>query len=615
MREERRDLAWYYGEEIGGRLWRALARQLANRKTQLGVDEDTLALEDVQVWAELGAPEVLSVLDLALSAQDAALRVRARVDLTSASVPVQVEAVARTEDAKEMRDYAAYFCEKGLVRLSAGLVPELGEDALDALAERLLAAYYPEALEKPRRVDAHEMAERMGLAIKCHRIAAKQDIYGEIFFAEAEPQLFYDNRKAYSKNFVKSKTMVVDPTATYMGEVGTYDGTIVHECLHWALHGQAMALGRAQQPDSQEPAICCRVDGGVANPDDAVLLALENQANTLVPHVQMPLAQFRQRANALLKGHNQSENWSRSRCIVMPSVIDDLADFFGVSRQAAKLRLIEAGYVDAAGAYVYIDGRYLPPHGWTPGALKENETFSIPAEEAARLLMEDADFARAAQGYLYVDGHFVLDDPRYVTRGEDGALMLSDAARYHMDQCCLRFKVALGGAQARYGEFCLLSQSAGIPLTKEYLFRDLDNRSEKWQRRLVNREKMIIKLIRELPNGFTEAFRLAINSFGCSQNKIAERTGYSPASVGQIINQKTHGTVGKVVAMCLAANLPPEISLPLLHKGGYYLEPNNLTHCIYHLVLKQRSDLPFEENKKFLEEHGAPLPPPQSKDY
>lgn len=614
MREERRDLAWYYGEEIGGRLWRALARQLANRKTQLGVDEDTLALEDVQVWAELGAPEVFSVLDLALSAQDAALRVRARVDLTSASFPVQVEAVARAEDAKEMRDYAAYFCEKGLVRLSAGLVPELGEDALDALAERLLAAYYPEALEKPRRVDAHEMAERMGLAIKCHRIAAKQDIYGEIFFAEAEPQLFYDNRKAYSKNFVKSKTMVVDPTATYMGEVGTYDGTIVHECLHWALHGQAMALRRAQQPDSQEPAICCRVDGGAGRAGDDRLLEMEWQANTLARYIQMPRALFRRKAEEAWTRHNMKVI-TPNRVEEMPRVIDDLAGFFGVSREAAKLRMLEVGFESVAGVYVYIDGRYLRPHSWRAGALAQDETFSIPAEDAARLMVEDADFARVAQGYLYVEGHFVLDDPRYVTRGEDGALMLSDAARYHMDQCCLRFKVVLGGAQARYGEFCLLSQSAGIPLTKEYLFRDFDNRSEKWQRRLVNREKMIIKLIRELPNGFTEAFRLAINSFGCSQNKIAERTGYSPASVGQIINQKTHGTVGKVVAMCLAANLPPEISLPLLHKGGYYLEPNNLTHCIYHLVLKQRSDLPFEENKKFLEEHGAPLPPPQSKDY
>lgn len=245
MREERRDLAWYYGEEIGGRLWRALARQLANRKTQLGVDEDALALEDVQVWAELGAPEVLSVLDLALSAQDAALRVRARVDLTSASVPVQVEAVARTEDAKEMQDYAAYFCEKGLVRLSAGLVPELAEDALDALAERLLAAYYPEALEKPRRVDAHEMAERMGLSVLYRQIEPEGEIYGEIFFQKTETPLYDAMRQHQVLAPVERKTMVVDTTATFMGGMGTHDNTIVHECVHWALHGQAMALRRA----------------------------------------------------------------------------------------------------------------------------------------------------------------------------------------------------------------------------------------------------------------------------------------------------------------------------------------------------------------------------------
>ena len=614
MRNERRDLAWYYGEEISGRLWRALARQLANRKTQLGVDEDTLALEDVQVWAELGAPEVFSVLDLALSAQDAALQVRARVDLTSVSFPVQVEAVARAEDAKEMQKYAAYFSEKGLVRLSAGLVPELGEDDLDALAERLLAAYYPEALEKPRRVDAHEMAERMGLSVLYRQIEPEGEIYGEMFFQETETPLYDAMRQHQVLALVKRKTMVVDTTATFMGGMGTHDNTIVHECVHWALHGQAMALRRAQQPDSQEPAICCRVDGGAGRAGDDRLLEMEWQANTLARCIQMPRALFRRKAEEAWARHDMKVI-TPNRVEEMPGVIDDLAGFFGVSREAAKLRMLEVGFESVAGVYVYIDGRYLRPHSWRAGTLARDETFSIPAEDAARLMVEDADFARAAQGYLYVEGHFVLDDPRYVTRGEDGALMLSDAARYHMDQCCLRFKVVLGGAQARYGEFCLLSQSAGIPLTKEYLFRDLDNRSEKWQRGLVNREKMIIKLIRELPNGFTEAFRLAINRFGCSQNKIAERTGYSPASVGQIINQKTHGTVGKVVAMCLAANLPPEISLPLLHKGGYYLEPNNLTHCIYHLVLKQRSDLPFEENKKFLEEHGAPLPPPQSKDY
>ena len=160
-----------------------------NRKTQLGVDEDTLALEDVQVWAELGAPEVFSVLDLALLREDAALRVRARVDLTSASFLCRW----RLWRARRMRrrcGLCGVFLRKGLVRLSAGWWPELGEDALDALAERLLAAYYPEALEKPRRVDAHEMAERMGLSVLYRQIEPEGEIYGEMFFQETETPLY-----------------------------------------------------------------------------------------------------------------------------------------------------------------------------------------------------------------------------------------------------------------------------------------------------------------------------------------------------------------------------------------------------------------------------------------
>lgn len=608
MRNERRDLAWYYGEEIGGRLWRALARQLANRKTQLGVDEDTLALEDVQVWAELGAPEVLSVLDLALSAQDAALRVRARVDLTSASVPVQVEAVARTEDAKEMQDYAAYFCEKGLVRLSAGLVPELGEDALDALAERLLAAYYPEALEKPRRVDAHEMAERMGLSVLYRQIEPEGEIYGEMFFQETETPLYDAMRQHQVLAPVERKTMVVDTTATFMGGMGTHDNTIVHECVHWALHGQAMALRRAQQPDSQEPAICCRVDGGAGRAGDDRLLEMEWQANTLARYIQMPRALFRRKAEEAWTRHDMKVI-TPNRVEEMPGVIDDLAGFFGVSREAAKLRMLEVGFESVAGVYVYIDGRYLRPHSWRAGTLAQDETFSIPAEDAARLMVEDADFARAAQGYLYVEGHFVLDDPRYVTRGEDGALMLSDAARYHMDQCCLRFKVALGGVQARYGEFCLLSQSAGIPFLAEYHYSlDYNTLLPVQQEQWLERTAMIMKMVNEMPNSFTEAWKYVLKQLNISQAELSRRTNFSEASIGDTINQNRQGSLGKVIKMCLAINLPPDISLRLLEKGGYHLKQDNDAHLLYYLVLSNRYTLSLKENMDFLEQHHAPLP-------
>lgn len=575
MREERRDLAWYYGEEIGGRLWRALARQLANRKTQLGVDEDTLALEDVQVWAELGAPEVFSVLDLALSAQDAALQVRARVDLTSASFPVQVEVVARAEDAKEMQKYAAYFSEKGLVRLSAGLVPELGEDALDALAERLLAAYYPEALEKPRRVDAHEMAERMGLSVLYRQIEPEGEIYGEMFFQETETPLYDAMRQHQVLAPVKRKTMVVDTTATFMGGMGTHDNTIVHECVHWALHGQAMALRRAQQPDSQEPAICCRVDGGAGRAGDDRLLEMEWQANTLARCIQMPRALFRRKAEEAWARHDMKVI-TPNRVEEMPGVIDDLAVFFGVSREAAKLRMLEVGFESVAGVYVYIDGRYLRPHSWRAGTLARDETFSIPAEDAARLMVEDADFARAAQGYLYVEGHFVLDDPRYVTRGEDGALMLSDAARYHMDQCCLRFKMVLGGAQARYGEFCLLSQSAGIPLDPAYLSIPPEQQAEQLAEIRAERDRILGK-IKASPE---KAWKILIEWRETNQSELESVTGLTRETINKLATGKTPGNKQTVLLMCFALQLPPEISKFMLgYSKNALAEENESENC------------------------------------
>lgn len=575
MREERRDLAWYYGEEIGGRLWRALVTQLANRKTQLGVDEDALALEDVQVWAELGAPEVLSVLDLALSAQDAALQVRARVDLTSASFPVQVEVVAHAEDAEEMQDYAAYFSEKGLVRLSAGLVPELGEDDLDALAERLLAAYYPEALEKPRRVDAHEMAERMGLSVLYRQIEPEGEIYGEMFFQETETPLYDAMRQHQVLAPVKRKTMVVDTTATFMGGMGTHDNTIVHECVHWALHGQAMALGRAQQPDSQEPAICCRVDGGAGRAGDDRLLEMEWQANTLARYIQMPRALFRRKAEEAWARHDMKVI-TPNRVEEMPGVIDDLAGFFGVSREAAKLRMLEVGFESVAGVYVYIDGRYLRPHSWRAGTLARDETFSIPAEDAARLMVEDADFARAAQGYLYVEGHFVLDDPRYVTRGEDGALMLSDAARYHMDQCCLRFKVVLGGAQARYGEFCLLSQSAGIPLDPAYLSCSPEQQAEQLAEIRAERDRILGK-IKASPE---KAWKILIEWRETNQSELESVTGLSRETINKLATGKTPGNKQTVLLMCFALQLPPEISKFMLgYSKNALAEENESENC------------------------------------
>ena len=56
--------------------------------------------------------------------------------------------------------------------------------------------------------------------------------------------------------------------------------------------------------------------------------------------------------------------------------IDELAQFFGASRLSAKVRLAECGFELVKGAFIYIDGSYVPTHRWKSGYLKDTQTFS-----------------------------------------------------------------------------------------------------------------------------------------------------------------------------------------------------------------------------------------------
>lgn len=55
---------------------------------------------------------------------------------------------------------------------------------------------------------------------------------------------------------------------------------------------------------------------------------------------------------------------------VIEPVIDELAAFFCVSRLAAKIRMVDAGYEEAIGAFIYVDGRYVTPHKFKKNAIQ-----------------------------------------------------------------------------------------------------------------------------------------------------------------------------------------------------------------------------------------------------
>jgi Zn-dependent peptidase ImmA (M78 family) len=90
------------------------------------------------------------------------------------------------------------------------------------------------------------------------------------------------------------------------------------------------------------------VAGGISDSRAEAVRFMEWQANALTPRIMMPRQMF-------LKKAYERFTYHLSNGVVfldaLEPVIDDLAAFFGVSRLAAKIRMIDVDYKEAIGAF------------------------------------------------------------------------------------------------------------------------------------------------------------------------------------------------------------------------------------------------------------------------
>ena len=226
--------------------------------------------------------------------------------------------------------------------------------------------------------------------------------------------------------------------------LGATNNTIIHECVHWDKHQKSFALARLYNKDLTN--IGCKVEGGVSGNKGEwnAVDWMEWQANALTPKIQMPLAMFKKRVETLISTYRKSLGTYDMIDIIEP-IIDQLVLDFGVSRTAAKIRMLDAGYEEALGTFTYIDGRYVKPHKAAKGFLKQNQTFSISTYDLAVMKFSNPQLREVLEKgrYLYVDSHLVVDNNLYVEQDEDGNAVLTHYARNHMDECCLVFDLSV----------------------------------------------------------------------------------------------------------------------------------------------------------------------------
>lgn len=493
------------------------------------------------------------------------------------------------------------------------LVPYMSSDSMEKEAERILRQYYPEALDirynSPQvRVDPMRLAGRLQLRVVQTGIRSDFTVFGRIYFENAEAEVFDRDDCVAAKLPVQAGTILVDPDVFFMRNLGAMNNTIVHECVHWIEHRKAFALARLYNSDITN--ISCEVSGGTeVTFGGRSSVFMEMQANQLAPRIQMPAGPFKERAQELIVQFLHNTRLPHY-IDVMEMVIDRLAFEFGVSRQAAKIRMVDLGFEEAIGTFTYIGGHYVKPYAFAKGACKFNQTFAISAKDAAiqRYMSPELNALIASEDYLFVDNHFVYNAPLYLQKNENGKLELTEYARSHVDECCLLFDMSISDTlDVSYQTICYLNRSncPDIKIDVHYHERAiLPQEAQIAYRKKERAEEMGIRM--QMTDDPRQCMELLLRWRKMKQADLAAEIEVTPRTISRIISGETKPDKHTAVKICLGLKLCPSISSKLLDVLDCKLLPNKEEdQCLSEALMYKYYAI--EAAKDFLLDFGCKL--------
>ena len=411
--------------------------------------------------------------------------------------------------------------------LSDALVPYIRKTELDRVSEEILQKYCPKALLQPMAVDPYELAEKMGLTVRMEYITKDGSIFGRTFFYDCDAELYNPDTDEMYTVPIKAGTIIVDKKAYFMYAVGASHNTIVHECVHWEKHKKPIALARLY--NNSLSSIGCEVVGGIAENTKDSLDWMEWQANSLAPKIQMPKDMFKKYVDGLITKYRRETKEYDIIDLIEP-IITDVSTTFGVSKTAAKIRLLEIGRTEAQGAFIYVDGEHIPPH--KPSVpLEVNQTYSIGAQDAAiQAIMDQKLNAVLGSGkYQYVESHYVLNHSRYLEYGIFGNIHLTHYARNHMDECCILFDLSIKNkvGQKYHSECFLNRENFGAIIDFEVKYHEgYENSTQDKQDKAMDKYmEWAMSLQKCLVWGdYAESIKNIMKELGVSAVELAKRT-------------------------------------------------------------------------------------------
>ncbi|HFI0667343.1 TPA: ImmA/IrrE family metallo-endopeptidase [Streptococcus suis] len=483
-------------------------------------------------------------------------------------------------------------------QLDSTLLPYMYQTKYEEEAEHFLNTFYSSALKIPQPIDPLIAINRLGLTLVESSLSPDGSIRGQSHFRSEIARVYDHTYNSYKSLVVSEGTVIYDASKFVKGNKNL---TLIHEAYHHYRHKPHIVM--KEYLLSQDDYLTGEEDFRQARK------WIEEQGRVIPPRILMPKSTFCSKAAEIIVKLS-----TKKRLIgildVFQSTIEELAEFFNVSKQSARIRLIELGFNEAKGVLEYVDGRYINNYAFAPEKVGKSQTLTISEQQMFDLYVSDSNFRELIDSkcYIYVDGHVVINSPEVVWYFMQHPF-ISSAALEKLDEYAIIFDVKRReyeevGFEEDFTLYLLHPSSYKFEISyKHGIEYSIDERKLEVETEQRNRE---FTLFRQLPNDFTEAMNKVKDYQEETFPKIAEAVDSSESTIKRLF-KGTGGSLQLFVLVLVYLELPDFINQHLLSLSNFKIKNGDREDMAYQYLLNHFQGQSVAAAKQFLIKRGISI--------
>jgi len=512
-----------------------------------------------------------------------------RIDRDSFDMYVICDVVFKMNGCRQCQKYIVhgYYCSYGssdflcdaelyngqYIRLNNPLdeflVPILSKKDFESIAQKIFEGFYPYKSNYPCRINTVSIAKAMGLDTKYVRLSKNGKVKSKLILDKRDTTV-YDKDGNATKMQIDGPTILVDESL----EEEEAQNAVIHECVHAYLHNLFYELqsyyrkmvGR-KMPEFN--------DYFYSKTQRSCLKWMETQANAIPRFIQMPEEHTSEEILSYFEKLPGEPDWDDYR-----ELIDLVKWRFGVSRNAAKKRIIELGWSEVRGVYVYNATRYVEDYD-VELRFPDEYTYTLSFRHISDVFASCKAFAELVRSkkFIYLDGHVVVNSDKYIRREHGIAMGLTEYARHHMAECCLDFKriYAEFDYSYTYGE---LHKDVLTEITAENRsFSEEQRKKIRIAMYEITGENDKLNAPSDV-NEFGKAVRFHMERCDVTSDQLADRSGMGVNTINKMRSGKKV-KLETVLAFCVALELEESFRIDLMQKAKVEFDMSNTAHRLY----------------------------------